>query len=86
MTLVVSGLPLELRVRKEVIILAYFMLMMMYSRLSPLARSNAVFCPLFLSIYVVIMSLSSKAFQTSNIVIFEETKQADHSISQLEIP
>ena len=26
MTLVVSGLPLELRVRKEVIILAYFLL------------------------------------------------------------
>ena len=78
--------PLELRVRKEVIILAYFLLMMMiYTRLSPLARSNAIFCPLFLSIYVVIMSLSSKSISNVNIVIFEETKQPDHSISSAEI-
>ena len=48
-----------------------------------------MFCPLFLSIYVEHVAdslLSSKAFQTSNIVIYEETKQLDHSISLSEIP
>ena len=85
MTLVVSGLPLELRVRKEVIILAYFLLMMMiYTRLSPLARSNVIFCPLSQYLRRIMSPFAHcqvKAFQTSNIVIYEETKQPDHSIS-----